>query len=146
MAKAQAAADGPVATSQELLRSALRHSTRRNARVARRKLWWRWTVWGLGKLGRWLSGPLLLTLGVCWWLGWPPAWFGEPVPLSSHAREAPAAASAAGSSAPTDNAGEVPSVQPLQLRIDHEAGPRRRNSQLPSPRPAKAREVEQPQE
>ena len=146
MAKAQAAADGPVATSQELLRSALRQSTRRNARVARRKLWWRWTVWGLGKLGRWLSGPLLLTLGVCWWLGWPPAWFSQPVPLTGRAVVAPPATRAPASSTATESAAEVPSLQPLQLRIDHEAGPRRRNSQLPSPQPPKDRADVQPQE
>lgn len=65
---ARPSTDASVATSQELLRSALRRSSQRNAYVARRRLWVRWTLWGLGRAARYLSAPALLAGGVALWV------------------------------------------------------------------------------
>lgn len=108
-------ADVPVATSQELLHGALRRSSRRGARVARRRLWWRWTLWAAGRALVWAGPPLLLALAVAWWLwGWP----GDSAP------QAPAAASRSidppsGTASDAMPAASAPANPPtLQLRLD----------------------------
>jgi hypothetical protein len=52
--------DRQVATSQELLQSALQRSMLRNAEVARRRLRLRWALWGLGCAVCCLGVPMLI--------------------------------------------------------------------------------------
>jgi hypothetical protein len=135
MMSARLSADGPVATSQELLRSALQRSTRRNADVARRRLWLRWTLWGTGRAVRWLSMPALLIGGAALWTDWPHSQFAESqLPPADHHTQSPVAevpASAAMGEPPVSAADAMPS---LQLRMDAELPSRRRLAQAQSRR------------
>lgn len=130
----------PVATSQELLRSALHRSQRRNTWVARRRLVWRWSVYLLGKGLVYLGPPLLLAAGAAWW--WQQS-STQPVPRAPVPR-APAAAST-----PAVPATPLPAAStPLQLRLDDEvdlATTRARHPRLPL-RPAEAASAADAQE
>lgn len=97
MAKAPPAADPPVLLSSEALRqAALQRAAARGRRVARQRLAWRWSLWGLGQLLRWAGPPaVLLGLGLAWWQAQ-----REPA-VPAAPRPASAAASAAWATAPT---------------------------------------------
>lgn len=64
---ARPSTDAQVATSQELLRAAMRRSDLRNARVARRRLWLRWVLWGLGRALPYLGVAVLMLGGMALW-------------------------------------------------------------------------------
>jgi len=129
----------PVATSQELLRSALHRSQRRNTWVARRRLAWRWTVYLLGKVLVYLGPPLLVASLSAWW--WLSSSHPSDTPAARAAPEvAPAArptppASAAVIAAPPAAPESASASAPLQLRLDDEslmAQPQARHRRLPS--------------
>jgi hypothetical protein len=123
-------ADASVATSQELLRAAMRRSDRRNAGVARRRLWLRWVLWGLGRAGRYLSVPILMVSGMLVWVhhGGQLPLLSPPSPgLQAHAHSASAAV------APPPREDLAPPS--LQLRLDAELPQRRRMPQAQSRKP-----------
>lgn len=142
MPKAPAAADTRVATTQELRRAALQRSARRNARVARWRLGWRWLLWALGRLGRWLSLPLALGLGLAWaWHAWhASAATLKPAASPSPPSAGPQPAAPAPAPAPTTDPGVG-----LSLRLDAGPANRRRPARLPSAQPARA-SAAQPEE
>jgi hypothetical protein len=115
-------AEPPVATSQELLRSALQRSGQRNAQVARRRLWLRWGLWATERSLRYLGLPALLAGGVLLGLdrGLPRAWLGTPAQPQLRPAAAPASAAAAVTAASRDT--QQPRQElaptPLQLRLD----------------------------
>ncbi|MBQ0957393.1 hypothetical protein KAK06_00350 [Ideonella sp. 4Y11] len=131
-----------VATSQELLRSALRRSQRRNTWVARRRLAWRWSVYLLGKALVYLGPPLLVASLAAWW--WLQRVNTGDVPLPTVPAVAPAPAPAA----PPAAAEAVAASAPLQLRLDDEslmAQPPVRHRRLPlrSPEAASAADAQE---
>lgn len=140
-----------VATSQELLRSALRRSQRRNTWVARRRLVWRWSVYLLGRALVYLGPPLAVaSLAVWWWLHRVDT--GD-APRPANPAVAPAAAptpsaSAAAPAAPLAATEAVAASAPLQLRLDDEslmAPPPVRHRRLPlrSPEAASAADAQE---
>jgi len=147
MAKARAAADRPVATSQELRRAALARSSRRNAWVAWRRLWWRWMLWSVSLVLRWLTLPALLAVGLAWWFDWSPLAASPRVPAvaamppkprpAPMPASAPPAAPSSPASAPTADAPNAAQPSPLQLRLDAEPDLRRRYPQAQFKRPAR---------
>jgi hypothetical protein len=126
MPRSRAEATATVATSQELLRSALHRSQRRNIWVARRRLWWRWSVYLLGKGLLYLGPPLLVAAAAAWW------WQQSP-PATGPRPSAPPAVVPA--SAPAVPVPPVPAASaPLQLRLDDDvvqASTRARHPRLP---------------
>lgn len=119
----------PVATSQELLRSALHRSQRRNTWVARRRLAWRWTVYLAGRGLVYLGPPLLLALAAVWWWQQAASAPNSPMPVA-----APASAPAVQTPVPAATPLPTPASAPLQLRLDDqalEAATRPRHPRLP---------------
>ena len=126
----------PVATSQELLRSALQRSGQRNASVARRRLWVRWILWGLGRTARYLSVPALLVAGLSMWSDkWPPSQFADShlPPPDIHVQ--PAATEPAASASTAQHSREDLALPSLQLRLDAELPLKRRVPQAQSRKP-----------
>lgn len=126
----------PVATSQELLQSALQRSGQRNASVARRRLWLRWILWGLGRTARYLSMPALLIGGLAIWSDqWPPSQFADShlPPPDIHAH--PAAALPAASAGMEQHSREDLAPPSLQLRLDAELPLKRRVPRAQSRKP-----------
>ena len=107
----------PPPSSETLRRAALSRSQQRGQQVARRRLAWRWTLWGLGQALKWLL-PIVavgaVVAALIWWLN---ALWLSPAPRPDGAVDAPAAAPAepAAASAPT-----LPPARPpaLPLRLD----------------------------
>ncbi|MBQ0944209.1 hypothetical protein KAK07_12765 [Ideonella sp. 4Y16] len=124
-----------VATSQELLRSALQRSQRRNTWVARRRLAWRWSVFLLGKALVYLGPPLLLaSLAAWWWLRAAGA-DGAAPPARTAVTPAVRPMPAASVAAPAVPVAPPAASAPLQLRLDDEslaAQPQSRHRRLPS--------------
>lgn len=108
----------------------MQRSDRRNAGVARRRLWLRWTVWGLGRAARYLSAPVLVVCGMLVWVN-----RGGDLPfLSSAAPEVQAqAAPASAATAPPPREELAPPS--LQLRLDAELTQKRRMPQAQSRKP-----------
>lgn len=126
-----------VSTSQELLRSALQRSGLRNANVARRRLWLRWTLWGMGRAARYLSLPALLIGGLALWFDhWPPSPFVDSLLSPTQRNAQPAVTQPAASAIAAQHAREDLAPLSLQLRIDAEASLRRQAPQAQSRKPA----------
>jgi hypothetical protein len=133
---ARLSTERPVYTSQELLRSALQRSKLRNAHVARRRLWLRWTLWGVGRAARYLGLPALLIGGLALGFGhWPPSLFANAQLPQPHRNAQPAATQPAASAIAAQRAREELAPQSMQLRIDADAPLRRLAPQAQSPQP-----------
>lgn len=104
-------------TTEELRQRALARSAQRGDQVARRRLAWRWTVWGLRLLLLWGGGAALLLAGALWlWQqrqGPAVNVQAARLPPAGAAVSATASAPAAFSSAVPASQAATPAVQPL---------------------------------
>lgn len=126
----------PVATSQELLQSALQRSGQRNATVARRRLWLRWALWGVGRTARYLGVPALLIGGMALWTDhWPLSQFADSQgsPPDHHAQ--PVSTKLAASASVAQQSREDLAPPTLQLRLDAEPALERRGPHAQSRKP-----------
>jgi hypothetical protein len=101
----------PPPSSETLRRAALVRSQQRGQRVARRRLAWRWTLWGLGQALKWLVPMAAGVAALGWlasmlWLSAPPS---DTVAQTPAAAPASAMAASANTPAPTS---ATPSATP----------------------------------
>lgn len=108
----------PPPSSETLRRAALARSRQRGERVARRRLAWRWVLWGLGRALKWLlpAGAALAGLAALLWLAgmWWPRQATHPDPAGSRSPgpTTPASAAAPALALPP------PATPALPLRLD----------------------------
>lgn len=108
----------PPPSSETLRRAALARSRQRGERVARRRLAWRWALWGLGRALKWLlpAGAALAGVAALLWLA------GLWWPLQPEAPD-PAVARSPGPAHPASASAPAPALPPpaapaLPLRFD----------------------------